>query len=107
MNSNQLVVHCKRAKYDVYIGRPGKWGNPFSHLDESSAPVYVKTREDAVECYRQWIFGGQQEIHDRLKLVRPTVEEIKSELRGKVLGCWCAPKACHGHVLVEIANGEV
>jgi len=23
------VVHCKRARDDVYIGRPGKWGNPF------------------------------------------------------------------------------
>ncbi len=23
------VVHCKRARYDVYIGRPSKWGNPF------------------------------------------------------------------------------
>jgi len=26
------------------------------------------------------------------------------ELRGKVLGCWCAPKACHGDVLVSLAN---
>lgn len=24
-----LVVHCKRARYDVYIGRPSQWGNPF------------------------------------------------------------------------------
>ena len=24
------VVHCKRARYDVYIGRPSKWGNPFA-----------------------------------------------------------------------------
>ena len=23
------VVHCKRARYDVYIGRPSKWGNPY------------------------------------------------------------------------------
>jgi len=23
------VVHCKRAEYDVYIGRPSRWGNPF------------------------------------------------------------------------------
>ena len=25
------------------------------------------------------------------------------ELRGKILGCWCAPKVCHGDVLVELA----
>lgn len=23
------VVHCKRSRCDVYIGRPSKWGNPF------------------------------------------------------------------------------
>ncbi|MHB8407806.1 MAG: DUF4326 domain-containing protein [Acidiferrobacterales bacterium] len=27
------------------------------------------------------------------------------ELRGKVLGCWCSPQACHGDVLEELANG--
>ena len=25
----RLVVHCKRAAHDVYIGRPSKWGNRF------------------------------------------------------------------------------
>ena len=23
------VVHCKRAPFDIYIGRPSKWANPF------------------------------------------------------------------------------
>ena len=26
------------------------------------------------------------------------------ELKGKVLGCWCAPQACHGDTLAELAN---
>ena len=26
------------------------------------------------------------------------------ELKGKVLGCFCKPKACHGDVLVELVN---
>jgi len=25
-----FVVHCKKERYDVYIGRPSKWGNPFT-----------------------------------------------------------------------------
>jgi hypothetical protein len=33
------------------------------------------------------------------------VERVKRELRHKILGCWCHPKACHGDVLAEIANG--
>ena len=32
------------------------------------------------------------------------MQRAKMELRGKVLGCWCSPKACHGDVLAEIAN---
>ncbi|MDQ5843653.1 MAG: DUF4326 domain-containing protein [Thermoproteota archaeon] len=27
--SNTRVVHCKVEPFDVYIGRPSKWGNPF------------------------------------------------------------------------------
>jgi len=27
--AHQLVVHCKRESYDIYIGRPSKWGNPY------------------------------------------------------------------------------
>jgi hypothetical protein len=34
----------------------------------------------------------------------PLIAKIKRELRGKVLGCWCKPLACHGDVLLEIAN---
>ena len=26
------------------------------------------------------------------------------ELKGKVLGCWCAPEGCHGDVLAELAD---
>ncbi|MGD9564460.1 MAG: DUF4326 domain-containing protein [Pyrinomonadaceae bacterium] len=26
------------------------------------------------------------------------------ELRGKVLGCWCSPKVCHGDVLARLLN---
>lgn len=29
------VVHCKREKYDVYIGRPSKWGNPIKLIKDT------------------------------------------------------------------------
>jgi len=28
ISSSTRVVHCKKEPYDVYIGRPSKWGNP-------------------------------------------------------------------------------
>jgi len=83
---HQLVVHCKRSKYDIYIGRPSKWGNPFNIGEDG-------TRDEVIEKYKKWI------------LARPDwVSQCKLELKGKVLGCWCAPQNCHGDVLAEIAN---
>ncbi len=88
-----LVVHCQKAPYDVYIGRPSIWGNPFSHLAQSAAEFRVGTRTEAIEAYEAWL------------LEQPAlVEQAKRELRGKVLGCWCKPLGCHGDVLVRIAN---
>jgi hypothetical protein len=42
--------------------------------------------------YRAWLMGNP-ELLMRLP-----------ELKGKVLGCWCAPEACHGDILSELAN---
>jgi hypothetical protein len=86
------VVHCKREKYDVYIGRPSKWGNQYSHKPESIASILVDSREEAIELYREWITRGEGQ-NLLLQL---------DELKGKTLGCWCKPHACHGDVLVEL-----
>lgn len=76
----------------VYIGRDkgyrGRWGNPFIVGKDG-------TREEVVAKYRQWL-RGQPEL-----LVR-----VQQELRGKDLVCFCAPKSCHGDVLLEIANSS-
>lgn len=89
-----LVVHCKKAKYDSYIGRPEKWGNPFSHKENTLAQYKVDTQEEAVFAFFEWITKGEG---------RYLLKELH-ELRGKILGCWCAPKICHGHVLAWLAN---
>ncbi len=88
----ELVVNRREARYDVYIGRPSKWGNPFSHLNSPLAEFRVKNRAEAIARYEEWI---QQQPH--LMAALP-------ELKGKVLGCWCKPHACHGDVLVRLAN---
>lgn len=87
----KMVVHCKRDYHDVYIGRPSKWGNPFSHLDLVNS-IKCESREEAVNKYREWI------------KTQPRLLKALPELKNKILGCWCAPKACHGDVLVELIN---
>lgn len=84
------IVHCKKEPYDIYIGRPSKWGNPFSHKPNTLAEIKVASREEAIEKYREWI-KSQPELLASLE-----------ELRGKILGCWCKPQACHGDILLEL-----
>lgn len=86
MGSTSRVVHCKRDTYDVYIGRPSIWGNPYAIGKDG-------TREEVIELYRKY-------INDNPELQ----EQAKNLLKGKILGCWCSPYACHGDILAEIAN---
>jgi Domain of unknown function (DUF4326) len=84
--SNTRVVHCKVEPFDVYIGRPSKWGNPFKIGEDGS-------REEVIQKYRQWILDN------------PTlIAQLATELKGKTLGCWCKPNTCHGDVLAELAD---
>jgi hypothetical protein len=78
----------------VYIGGPvyrgpwrlqgSKWANPFR-------PGRDGTREEVIAKYERWLHetGLIHDVH---------------ELRGKDLVCWCAPEACHGDLLLRLAN---
>lgn len=89
------VVHCKKENYNVYIGRPSKWGNPFTHKQDGKtlAKYIVEDRDAAVNAYREWITNGEG------KHLLEDLHELKG---GKILGCWCKPQACHGDVLLEL-----
>lgn len=87
-----LVAHVRERRHDVYIGRPSKWGNPFSHRTGTLARFMSASRSDAIERYEEWI---REQPHLMASL---------PELRGKVLGCWCRPRRCHGDVLVKLVE---
>ncbi len=70
----------------VYIGRPSPWGNPF-HIGQHG------TREDVISMFEDYIYA------------RPDMmEQARKQLAGKDLVCYCAPLACHGDILLKIAN---
>jgi hypothetical protein len=79
------VVHCKREPYDVYIGRGSKWGNPFVLGRDGD-------RTEVIGKYTKYLVNNK-ELMGSLH-----------ELKGKTLGCWCSPKACHGNVLVAFCE---
>lgn len=82
----------------VYVGRGSKWGNPVR------AGIFKGfTAADAVENFTRWIDG---DLGLRSYGKPPSCEEIKRELRGRNLACWCKPgEPCHADVLLEVANG--
>jgi hypothetical protein len=82
------VVHCKREEYDIYIGRPSKWGNPFKIGEDGN-------RHEVIRKYREYILSNDELLKDL------------HELKGKTLGCWCKPSACHGDVLVDLIEGRI
>ncbi len=92
------VFHCKRepSRVDVYIGRPGPWGNPWRISGEEAADHDDEghgSRAEVIDRYRTWIDA------------QPHMQRLaRRELAGKRLGCWCAPKPCHGDVLADLAN---
>lgn len=84
----------------VKVDRSTKWGNPF-HVHGDGYPM---TNELAVSLFRSQIAKEGGYIAPRQRTVT-TVEDIKRELRGKNLACWCAEgEPCHANVLIEVAN---
>ena len=77
--------HNDKIPGSAYIGRPSKWGNPFTIGRDG-------TREEVVAKHRAWICD------------QPQLIAALPELRGRCLICFCAPAACHGDTLLELAN---
>ena len=86
-NKVTTVVNIRISHFDVYIGRPGKWGNPFIIGKDG-------TRDEVLAKYREWV------------LSRSDLLASLEELRGKRLGCFCWPEPCHGDILIELLEGS-
>jgi hypothetical protein len=95
MSQQTRVVHVK-DEHDVYIGRsmPGRAGSEFAN------PFKIGehgNRAEVINRYREHITARlDANLELRAALTR---------LKGKRLGCWCRPAACHGDVLVELLEG--
>jgi hypothetical protein len=72
------------------VTRPTKWGNPHP-LDLG--------RPEAVRRYREDLRAGRLAV---------TVDDVRRELRGRDLACYCPldGQPCHADVLLGIANAE-
>lgn len=98
----QRVKGWRTPENTVNVTRPGKWGNPFKigmrvrplDADES---ITIETNAQAAQIFRNNAMNGPGGFVFR--------ENVRKELRGKNLACWCdVSEPCHGDILLEIAN---
>lgn len=112
------VVNCKvcniRPEYDnlrewmedknnVYIGRKGIVFIDGKRYPEKSSifcnPYKISkdvSREEVIEKYKSYIM-------EKIENDKTFLKKLK-RLKGKNLGCWCAPKKCHGDILLDLIN---
>jgi hypothetical protein len=88
--AHELVVSMRSgARWDERVDRATRWGNPFVLKRDG-------TREEVITKYKAWLW-------EKIKKGEVTLADLDS-LYGKVLGCWCAPLACHAEVLVAASG---
>lgn len=102
----------------VIVARPSKWGNPFAVRREQDIVLFPasrfmpplrgtvcpRDRAEAVGLFRLGVLGFQERIAFHSPRV-PTLDEIRAEIAGRDLACWCPlDQPCHGDVLLELAN---
>ncbi len=83
-----LLRHLRDAGRLVRIGRGTVWGNPH------------RLRPGAGDVERAEVIAA----YERHLATRADLLARLPELRGRALGCWCAPLPCHGDVLAALAN---
>jgi hypothetical protein len=94
----------------VVVARPTKWGNPFTvreHGWETAVQWFANWLTNTVDEHGRYVHGDT-DYHGAESSTRPSVEEIRQDLAGKNLACWCPlDRPCHADVLLAIANGGV
>jgi hypothetical protein len=91
-----------------YIGRtrdPFHFGNPFpiGGVDPED-PNKVFTRESCILAFHDWLTGKSYKNVEPDR--REWILENLETLRGHTLGCFCAPRACHGDAY-RVVLGEI
>ncbi len=87
----------------VCVTRGTKWGNPYSLLDYPSGMPEAERRRHSITAFRGVLSGT---IELPLHPLTFTAADVRRELSGKNLACWCKQDApCHADILIEVANG--
>lgn len=86
----------RKPEHTVNVGRPSKWGNPHNWQDGLEWGDEQWAKGTAVFLFEKDLTEGNLPY---------SIEDIKKELKGKNLMCWCKEnQPCHGDILLKYAN---
>ena len=92
MHMNTRLVNVRKEPYDICIMRPGYYQNPYPIGDVHG------DRETVIKLFESYFLSRMRTD----KVYRKAIQR----LRGKVIGCCCAPKPCHGDIYIKYFRGE-
>ena len=93
MNKKTVAVNKYANEFDVYIGRGSAFGNNYTHKANTLAEFQVNSRNEAISKHKEALLKDPE-----------LMKRVRRELTGKVLGCFCKPKACHGDTYSWLCN---
>ena len=93
------VVNIVSNLWDVYIGRAGQgldgyFSNPFGGMTGKTHAA----RTAAIDLFTEYFLARVEKDAEFRRRVLA--------LRGKTLGCFCKPKACHGDVIARWIDAQ-
>ena len=91
LNEQQVRVGRRQNAQAVYIGRGSPLGNPFAMRDASDAE-----RDRVCAAYEQWFAEQLAAPGSAVQRELARLRELAERPEGVTLGCFCAPKRCHG-----------
>jgi hypothetical protein len=86
---SHLIAWAKERGIFVRVDRATPWGNPFVLGKDGNRATVIAS------------------YHDHYLPRRPDLTARLGELRGKALGCWCAPLPCHADVLIRELDRQI
>lgn len=104
----QRTAGWRMPENAIYVGRPTKWGNPWSvsgYFDAGWTGTTADAVAACVENHRAWMTRTKSTWSGDVPTLNGLEPPDISELRGKDLACWCPlDQPCHADVLLELAN---
>jgi hypothetical protein len=80
----KIIRVNKSDQYDIFIGRPSKFSNPFIVGKDG-------TRSEVIQKFKDYFRS------------LPNLPELLKELEGKRIACWCSlDSECHGDVIIAL-----